>query len=261
MSAAFLYVAFCETIVMNRVLVPLAVKLEADSPKSAMHMARAPYIHQLVSQNLLPVFVSPLFAQDMVAELYEQCSGVLFMGGDDINPEQYGAERHASTKPGDGGRDALEIALAKRAVEDRKPVLGICRGCQVLAVSAGGTLHQHVPDITTAEQHDVVQDLPYDRKMRSRFHAVNVHRDTHAYKVVGKQRIEANSGHHQAVNDPGEYFTVAAETEEEITEIIEHTDSTYFCFGIQSHPEFFTHGDLQPFFPGFAAAVKAYAKR
>ncbi len=230
----------------------MAVLKLAPDTIAPLHFARETYIKKLLAYGLEPVFVSPLFPKALVDRAYADANGVLCMGGTDIDPRNYGAEAHPSTEAGEPLRDELELYIAKKAIADKKPFLGICRGCQVLAVAAGGSLEQHVPDVAPNEAHGVGEGGTYDTIRTQERHGTRIAHGSKAFKLLGAA-VPMPSGHHQAVKDPGDEMLVTGVSPAGIVEIIEHRDPSYFCFGIQGHPEV-EAGPLEPVFKAFAEA-------
>ena len=228
-----------------------------------IHFVRETYIQKLIAHGLTPLFVSPAMPEAMIDELYAEADGVLLTGGSDINPDIYGAARHPKTEPGDIRRDTCEIRLTKKAIADRKPFLGICRGHQILTIATGGTLIQHLPDLYPNELHADVTSY-YDMLKPSNGHPVKIVAGSKTDALIKKPEIFVTSAHHQATEKVGSGLRIAATSPAGVIEIIEHTDPGYFCFGIQSHPECCaataTDGvdksGLEVFFTEFAKAVQ-----
>lgn len=227
-----------------------------------LHFARETYIQKIVDLGLIPIFISALFPQEDIDALYNECSGVLLMGGSDINPELYGAKKNIKTEPGDIRRDLLEINLARRSIADKKPFLGICRGAQVLNVATGGTLIQHLPDLYPTENHD--DSGSYDGMLNpENGHSIILRAGTKAEKIINKPEIRVSSAHHQAADRIGKNLTAAGISLAGVVEILEYADPNYFCFGLQSHPECCNpkekeRGELEKFFLAFAKEAVAY---
>lgn len=237
--------------VMKRVLVPLAVLPDAAAKDVPNNMVRASYVRKLVKYNLLPVFVAAQMTPEMIDICYQESAGVMFLGGFDLNPKCYNEEKHPKNDCFDAGRDEMELGLLKQILKDKKPYLGICRGSQALAVASGGSLYQHLPDLNLPESHAATtyQDLAEVK------HTALVDNKSRAFQIIGKETIWVNTGHHQAVKTLGANFRVAATSPEGVVELFEHTDPSFFCFGIQSHPEALPDSDLEIFFKKFAEAV------
>jgi len=180
-------------------------------------------------------------------ELLKLLDGLLLAGGADLDPSLYGAKRHPATEPGSLDRDRFELALCRAAVEVDLPLLGICRGMQVLNVAFGGTLIQHLPDRSWGKEH---------RRQVGCFegngHAVEVVPDTLAAQVLGGQSHSVLSHHHQGVDRLGEGLVVGARSAADgLVEAVEMPDKT-FVFGVQWHPE---ADPASPVIPAFVRAA------
>ena len=152
--------------------------------------------------------------------------GLILAGGVDVDPATYGASALPTTDPPNTERDAFELALARRALERDLPLLGICRGMQVMNVAAGGTLHQHV-------------DNPIHRRTLGQFvdHEVRLEDGSLAARAAGEAVHPSKSHHHQAVDALGEGFVVTGRSpEDDLPEAIEDPERRY-ALGVQWHPE------------------------
>jgi putative glutamine amidotransferase len=167
---------------------------------------------------------------------YEQLDGVLLMGGSDVDPANYGAERHPLTIPTTSGADLTDLGLARAALADGRPILGVCRGSQVLAVAGGGCLIQDVPSLVghavahSGEWRTASQSLPAHR------HAVRAERGTRMASLLGGAAA-VNSYHHQAVDRLGAEMRATAHADDGVIEAIEGTNGG-FVLGLQWHEEF-----------------------
>jgi putative glutamine amidotransferase len=165
-------------------------------------------------------------------ELLDRIDGLVLAGGVDIDPGSYGAEPHAETHGTVPERDRVEIALTRRAVERDIPVLGICRGMQLLNVALGGTLDQHVPDGVGHDEH---------RRNLGTFegngHAVRLDPGSLAARAAGEEQHDTLSHHHQAIKAVGDGLAVTGySTLDELPEAIE-APAHRFVLGVQWHPE------------------------
>ena len=156
--------------------------------------------------------------------------GLILAGGIDVDPATYGADAHPATDAPNEERDAFELALARRALERDLPLLGICRGMQVMNVAAGGTLHQHLPDVVGNELHRRALGVFED-------HDVRLDDGSLAARAAGETEHPSKSHHHQAVDALGEGFVVTGRSAaDELPEAIEHPARRY-ALGVQWHPE------------------------
>lgn len=243
---------------MKKVLVALAVETDVD-PRFAMHFARATYLQKLARVNMIPVLISPVFSAAAFESLYAECSGALLMGGSDINPSCYGHAAHPSSGPYADDRDSFELMVTRRLLKDRKPILGICRGCQLLAVASGGSLIQDIPSVMPQALKHSLGDpsASYADYLTKVTHPARINSGTRLESIVGQSEFEANSAHHQSVHTLGADFVVSARSADNIVEAIEHRDSSYFCVALQCHPEALDSVFSDRVFAAFAAAVEA----
>jgi putative glutamine amidotransferase len=163
-------------------------------------------------------------------QLLDRIDGLLLAGGADVDPGSYGAEPHPETRGTWPERDRFELALARRAIERRMPLLGICRGMQALNVALGGTLVQHLPETIGHEGHRAVPGAFGD-------HEVRLAPGTLARRAAGAERLGVKSHHHQGIARLGEGLVVTGwGVEDELIEAIELPDHE-FCLGVVWHPE------------------------
>ena len=162
--------------------------------------------------------------------LLDPLDGLILAGGVDVGPATYGAGAHPDTDPPNELRDAFELALSGRALERDIPLLGICRGMQIMNVAAGGTLHQHLPDVVGHHRHREVPGTFAD-------HAVRLTPGSLAARAAGEELHATKSHHHQAVDALGEGFAVTGWSElDDVPEAIEDPGRR-FALGVQWHPE------------------------
>ena len=161
------------------------------------------------------------------------CDAFLFIGGPDIDAHRYGLDNHPDMVLLAPKHERFILALAELAIHHtRKPVLGICLGCQVINVACGGSLFRHIPaDIPNALQHG---RLPDGKRAR---HQVTFTSDSTLKQIFGCDGMETNSSHHQSVNQPGNGLKAVAYAPDGVVEAICGTDAGRFLHGVQWHPE------------------------
>lgn len=183
--------------------------------------------------------------------LPKDCSGLLLMGGSDVNPALYGEARETETEESDDIRDALECALIEEVLERDLPLLAICRGLQILNVQHGGTLIQHLP--STARHRRSTEDRG------TPVHQVGIVPATTLAAIEGEPlTLDVNSRHHQAIKRLGDRLHISARDSEDPTviEAVERPDKP-FVVGVQWHPENMSAADERQarLFQAFAAAL------
>mgnify|MGYP002230374381 FL=1 len=173
------------------------------------------------------------------------CDGLLLPGGGDMDPKFYGQARIPACGEPNLLRDAAEPLLLRAFLAADKPVLGICRGIQVMNAVLGGDLYQDIKPF---------EHLPHNGHW-AKVHTVTVRRGTLLSRILGQDTVLVNSQHHQAVDRVAPGFTLAALSEDGIVEAIEKPDAG-FCLGVQWHPEWLSDADpaMQSLFDAFVNA-------
>lgn len=173
------------------------------------------------------------------------CDGLLLPGGGDMDPKFYGQARIPACGEPNLLRDAAEPLLLRAFLAADKPVLGICRGIQVMNAVLGGDLYQDIKPF---------EHLPHNDHW-AKVHTVTVRRGTLLSRILGQDTVLVNSQHHQAVDRVAPGFTLAALSEDSIVEAIEKPDAG-FCLGVQWHPEWLSDADpaMQGLFDAFVNA-------
>ena len=184
----------------------------------------------------LPIDVDPLL-------IVERLDGLVLPGGADVEPSLYGAEPETDVYPPEPERDALELGLYRGAVDRRLPLLGICRGQQVVNVAAGGTLHQDVPPHSA-----------FDKPAETEFHEVRFEAGSMLGEMYGSS-ARVNSLHHQAVDVVGAGLRVTAWADDGVAEGLEHTSLPIVA--VQWHPEMMATRDSDPVFRWLVDAASA----
>jgi putative glutamine amidotransferase len=164
------------------------------------------------------------------SELLDHLDALLLAGGADVGPATYGADPHPETKGVRAERDAFELSLLEGAIGRDLPILGVCRGMQLLNVARGGTLHQHLPELVGHEDH---------RRIPGEFgdHDVRLQPGSLAAQAAGALRVPTKSHHHQAIDALGTGLRVTGWSElDDLPEAIE-LPAHRFALGVQWHPE------------------------
>lgn len=232
--------------------------LPADIPPSWAMSQR--YIMALTAVGAVP-WMMPLLPDDerTMRAIYDGLDGVFLPGGADIDPASYGEERHARCDKGDPARDRVELMLIRWAQTDRKPVLGICRGVQLINLAYGGTLYQDLADQREGSiKHDY---FPFGGayKREHLAHPVTLEEGTRLHEILGAGEIQVNSMHHQGIRTLGQGLIATAVAPDGLVEAAEAEDGR-FMIGVQWHPEVFSDRDAQTarLFSAFISAATEY---
>jgi putative glutamine amidotransferase len=203
----------------------------------------------------LPVLIPSGLEADTLRQIYERLDGVLVPGGGDINPAQYGAVPHPATAGIDDYRDAAEGQVIRWAVEDDRPVLGICRGNQMINVALGGTLIQDVPSQTgTPITHN---HKAGDTPLVHHAHPITLDPHSRLANILGAPEVNVNSLHHQAVDQTAPGMKAVAWGPDGLIEALEMPDKR-FVLSVQWHPENLIDDDpaMLALFRAFVAACE-----
>ena len=216
------------------------------------------YITGLQRAGLTPLLVTPAHSQEAIEQIVSVCSGLVLSGGDDIDPSLYGQEPTPELGPVNPARDAAELRALEAAVERDLPILAICRGHQLLNVFFGGSLCQDVgTGMPEAVSH--IQTAPWG----AHHHDVTVAANTRLHRAIGRDRLEINSFHHQAIDQLAPVLEVTARADDGLIEAVESREHTWVV-GVQWHPERYEAraADSEPnvrLFLAFAAQVREHA--
>jgi putative glutamine amidotransferase len=207
-----------------------------ELPESAVMNQR--YYIALTLAGAAPVLV-PLLddAPEALRAVYERLDGVLIPGGVDVDPAQYGEAPHARLGRIDPARDRTEIMLTRWSVEDGKPLLGLCRGLQIINVALGGTLYQDLEaELPESIKHDYYPTHGFERDHLA--HEVELPRGTRFRGIVERERIAVNSMHHQGIRTLASALVPSAIAPDGLIEAVEGVGDG-FLVGVQWHPEVF----------------------
>ncbi|MFP4499290.1 MAG: gamma-glutamyl-gamma-aminobutyrate hydrolase family protein [Vulcanimicrobiota bacterium] len=185
------------------------------------------------------VVLAQNYGTEFLKKQIAQLDGLLLPGGYDVNPSFYGEERYKTSQLIDVGFDQFEMDLLDYAKANKLPVLGICRGEQILNVFYGGSLYQDIPLYFKSKNRVEVTHRIRDEKTRKNFpcfHNINIKKDSRLYEIMGETTIRVNSYHRQAVRKLAPGMAVSATADDGLIEAIEMPGEV-FIMGLQFHPE------------------------
>ena len=195
---------------------------------------RQTYVDAIVRAGGAPMLIPPVQDEATLRVLYERLDGVLLAGGGDIEPRHYGHAPHEKLGLTDPLRDSAELPMARWAVADAKPLLGICRGVQVINVALGGTLYQDIPSEIASE---LRHNLSYEREDWTHMaHEIHLAPGSRLAALMGVRSMTINSLHHQAIRDIAPGLRAVAWAPDGVIEALEGAGPS-FLLGVQCHPE------------------------
>jgi gamma-glutamyl-gamma-aminobutyrate hydrolase PuuD len=202
------------------------------------------YVQAVERAGARPLLVPP--SEEGVEETLDALDGLLLSGGNDLDPETYGAEAHAETNGLRPERDRAELALLEGALARDMPVLAVCRGFQVLNVARGGDLVQHLPEVVGDEKHREVKGVFSE-------HPVRIEDSSKLGALLG-DRAPVKSHHHQGVGTVGRGLREVAWADDGTVEGLEDPERR-FALGVLWHPE---AGEDMKLFEALVAEAHAY---
>ena len=196
------------------------------------------YILSIIKAGGIPVLLPVIEDKFIIKSQMDLIDGLMLTGGADVDPLLYGEEPHPDLGYINQKRDRFESDAVLIAYKQMKPILGICRGIQIINVAFGGTLYQ---DLSLFDSKNKVKHSQ-NAEMHTATHTVDLIPSTSLYEMFGKLKIETNTFHHQAVKDLAPGFIINAKAKDGVVEGIEKLDYP-FLVGVQWHPERMTDHD------------------
>jgi putative glutamine amidotransferase len=226
--------------------------------ENSLYGLRPVYPNAISMAGGLPVLVMPGLSAPALREIFERLDGLMLAGGGDVAPERYGMIDNGLIADVDPVRDAAEINLVKWAYADDKPLLGICRGCQVANVALGGTLYRDIraeyPGFNGVA-HTLPEGFPRDHYT----HSVTVVSQSRLAGALGQStNLPVNSLHHQALREIAAPLKISATAEDGLVEGVE-IPGAHFFVAVQWHPEELTERSqaMRRLFESFVEAIQA----
>ena len=234
--------------------------LAAHQPLGRLVQSDLDYVEAVISAGGVPMILPPVVEPRMVEVLLDGIDGLLLSGGSDLDPGYYGEGCTPELGVTIPERDAFEMALLRSALRRGIPVLGICRGMQVLNVALGGTLYQDLPSQLGEDILNHWQETPKWHPA----HEIEILYDSHLAEITGCQNARVNSYHHQAIKELGDGLAVGARSFDGVIEAVEYHDfSEQWLIGVQWHAEIMREVGMehQNLFEAHVGAAKRHTLR
>lgn len=201
---------------------------------------RPAYLRAIRAAGGIPVILPPELSQEDLTQAVEEFDGFLFTGGPDVHPFYFGEETHANCGNVSVKRDTLELALLTAVMKAQKPVLGICRGVQLINIGLGGDIYQDIPS-QFPQEFPIAHTQTFAYEIPS--HTVQITAGSRLSSIAGgATALKVNSMHHQAVRQAAKGLTVSAYAPGGLAEAIEMPGYP-FLLGVQWHPEYLWEQD------------------
>lgn len=206
------------------------------------------YVHAVERAGGLPILIPMLTDPHDLEDLFPRLDGILFSGGIDLQPSLYGEQKLPETDELDPQLDTFEMTLATWALQEDIPILGVCRGMQLLNVFLGGSLYQDITNQRPGSLEHRRRDLP----RTALTHTVTIEEGSLMEKILGTRQVWVNSLHHQSIKEPGKGVYISGCADDGIAELME-VPGHRFVLGVQGHPE-----EIYESVPAFARLFRAF---
>ncbi len=204
----------------------------AIQPGITRIFVNTPYVDAISLAGGIPLLLPPVTNPTLICDQVSTVDGLILSGGPDVNPLLYKEEPLTNLGTVNHARDQYEVQVVQAAEKLNKPLLGICRGIQMINVVYGGTLYQDLSDIDGCN----IKHLQSVSQFNALWHSVDIQPTSMLAQIVGKNKLIVNSYHHQALKTVAPGFAVTAHAKDNVIEAIE-CQGNHFILGVQWHPE------------------------
>ena len=189
------------------------------------------YSDAIIRSGGIPLIFPYTFDHEALREMIDQCDGVVIPGGVDVDPRYFGEDPHPEIGEIDYEFDRVQMMALAYMEQKKIPVLGICRGCQIMNVYTGGSIYQ---DLAADYEGTLIRHAQKEKRSYAA-HRIQIEPDSQLCRLLGTSSIYTNTLHHQAIHKVGKGFRVVARTSDGVVEAIEHENGIWM--GTQWHPE------------------------
>ncbi|SHJ45187.1 gamma-glutamyl-gamma-aminobutyrate hydrolase family protein [Tepidibacter formicigenes] len=221
-----------------------------NKPRKLYDSVSHNYIKSVYLAGGIPILIPLVEDENTVNSYLNLVDGLILTGGEDVWPLLYGENPNDKIQLICEERDKFEIKLFLKALKLNMPVLGICRGLQVMNVALEGTLYQDI----NSQIENSLGHYPKDTPVNSLYHEVQIDKESKIFDIFNEEKIRVNSFHHQSIKKLGNSLKEAAWSVDGVIEAVEHINKD-FAVGVQWHPE-----DLTIKYPAFLKLFKALVK-
>jgi putative glutamine amidotransferase len=189
------------------------------------------YVRSVINNGAIPLLIPFTREKNLLNKYIDEIDGLLLPGGDDLDPQSYNQKNSGLSLNVSPDRDFIEFYLLEKALENRIPLLGICRGCQLINVFLGGTLYQDI-----AQEHGSIRDhVNGDKPLDFLSHEVKIEKNSAFFDIYKSERIKVNSRHHQGIRDLSSDLIAVGWSDDGIIEAVENSELGISA--LQWHPE------------------------
>jgi len=219
---------------MTGVIIGVTIEKYTNKSGTLRWAVNEAYTSAIVQAGGIPLLLANGLPRPALESFCSRVDGILLTGGGDVETARYDGEDHPAVGRPDPARDETEITLAQICAQQKIPLLGICRGAQVLNIALGGTLYAHIPvQFSSSLQHDC---HALDDARTHLAHTVQIQPGSRLHQVVGETGLPVNSLHHQGLQRLGSDLQSTAWAPDGLVEAVELADHPFFI-GVQWHPE------------------------
>lgn len=225
-------------------------------PKKIYNLVSNNYVASVQKSGGVPVLIPITSSSEDIEAYAAMLDGIIFTGGEDVSPLNYNENPLSQVTMINEERDCHELRLFEEVYKRNIPILGICRGIQLINVALGGTLYQDIPSQVSGS----LGHLPMDTPVHNLYHTVKIEKDTKLFQIFEEETLKVNSFHHQAVKDIGLDLKITAISKDGIIEAVEGLRER-FLLAVQWHPEDLTahHSEFLKLFSALVDNAKIFS--